>query len=368
MSKLFNPQLLFSLLALFSLIACGDDDTPAAKAEEEKTSVTIDHPDEVTNALNLEGATLKAGTPPAPSNDTNAPVLVENEGDLMAITGTDLIVPINETNSGDIAGVYIQVKGASEYYDVPASRLAKSGRIAFGRLQKTGRTLEDLTLSVGIPDNLRPGEFCILYCVYDQESRVSNIIEECITVLAFGGEESAFLTGNEWEMISQYQFEDDNGFIYEEETLAGVTSEKTYPSSIRCDDQFDQEVDITKLRRVDYLYATFSKEGGFRFEVSEYEKSQDFEKTNCTDGLVYKEKTVVESLDGAWSYDSNTSKITLIGIMEDDDIDNEAEESTFVVIYEVALENGNLKLFNEEGTKGSGEDYYYFEILFKPRS
>ncbi|TRX59430.1 hypothetical protein FNH22_09720 [Fulvivirga sp. M361] len=366
MNKLFKNQLLFSLLALFFLAACGDDDTPAA--EEEKIPVAIDNPDEVTNALTVEGATLKTGTPPAPSNDTAAPVLDENIGDLKVITGTDLIVPINETNSGDVAGVYIQVKGASEYYDVPASKLATGGRIAFGRLQKTGRTMEDLTLSVGIPDNLSPGEFCVLYCVYDQESRVSNIIEECITVLAFGGEESAFLTDNEWEMVSQYEFEEYSGSTYEEETLVGVTNEETYTSSIPCDDQSSQEVEVTELRRIDYIYAAFSKEGGFQFKISEYEKERDYEKTNCTDGLIYEEKTVVETFDGAWSYDSNTAKITLIGTIEDDDIDSEFEESTFVEIYDVVLENGNLKLSNEEGTKGSGEDYYYFEIIFKPRS
>ncbi len=157
-------------MLLSVLFGCSDDET---LINEDEVLIDINNPDVLTSSLNIEGATIVTGTPPASSTDFDAPVL-DDARDLFTFRGSELIVPIDEERQSDVAGVYIQVKGASEYFDVPSSSLGVTGgRVSFGRKSKAFRKQEDIALYVGIPDNLSPGEFCVLYSVYDKESRVS---------------------------------------------------------------------------------------------------------------------------------------------------------------------------------------------------
>lgn len=361
-NKLLRIPSFFTLVFFSTLFSCGDDDP--SLVEEDVVLIAIDNPDEITAALTIEGATLRNGTPPLPTADFNAPFLDEAEGDLLAITGSELIIPVDEETASEVAGVYIQVKGASDYFDVPASSLGSTGgRSIFGKANKNSRKQQDIAVYIGLPDNLSPGEFCVLYCVYDQENRISNIVEVCIEVLSFGGEGSEFLTANTWEMTSQSFYEEYDGFVYSDTTVVGFVYEEIYNYPLHCEGQPTQNVEVTLSYKINYLLFTLTSDGGFQVEESEYKRNIDFENTNCAEGLIYDEEIEINITEGAWSYNSQISELILISTYED--FDGSIRRATVVSTLSAYQENGNLILVFEEGTKGSGT-YSYSETIFSP--
>ena len=48
-------------------------------------------------------------------------------------------------------------------------------------------------MEIALPKSLEPGTFCVEYCVYDKEQRVSNIVEVCIDVVSLEEKTANFL-------------------------------------------------------------------------------------------------------------------------------------------------------------------------------
>lgn len=361
-----KKTLLFLAFVATTLFSCGDDDSATPVVEEEK--ISIEDANAVTDAITINGSTKVQGNPPAPSTDPEAPV-VGDASDATAITGNNLILPISETSGSAVAGVYLKVKGSDSYYDIPASALGNSGgRTAFGRISKNKRQLkvnEDVAVDIELPTNLEPGVFCVEYCVYDAQNRVSNIVEVCIEVLEFGGENSAFLSANQWEMVSEYYKEIYDGVTYEETVTVGESDVYTYETELYCNDGTYETVTVEEVSRVDYLFVTFAANGGFLVESSYYDKWMDYQNSTCQTGVLYTEETDTDDQVGAWSYDDNLKKLTLVSEEEDVDSDGNTYTETFVQVLDVEVVNGNLVLSYED----DDQDYYdYFEITFKPKN
>lgn len=109
------------------------------------------------------------GTPPAPSGSTDAPVLYDSNYDLIGSNGSSLYIPLNLTATNTIAGVYAQIVGSQQYYDIPLIQVSGSW-----------------VLSIGLPGNLLEGDFELAYCVYDQTGLVSSVIRRQVTVVRLG--------------------------------------------------------------------------------------------------------------------------------------------------------------------------------------
>lgn len=117
-----------------------------------------------------DGTETKEGTPPPPSTSPQAPKVTPNVTEQPTNNGNTETVPIRYSNlNGGIGGVYAQVEGATNYYNIPLSGGGSS-------------TSGTINIPIGIPDNFGSGTFTFVYCIYDRNGRVSNILRIRFTV------------------------------------------------------------------------------------------------------------------------------------------------------------------------------------------
>lgn len=151
-------------LLLVSLSQCkkGDDVSPNLidPSDAKKVGAALIMPD---------GTQTKDGNPPAPSTSTQAPKVTPGATDKSTANGSTETLPVPYSNlNGGIGGVYIQIEGASTYFDIPVQ----------GNAPASGT----INLPVGIPENINSGSFSMAYCIYDRSGRVSNIIRIRFTI------------------------------------------------------------------------------------------------------------------------------------------------------------------------------------------
>jgi len=259
----------------------------------------------LTEELGVTGAALLAGDPPAPSSDPNAPE-IEDPGDAVAFQGGDLTLGL-DVASGDVAGVYLQIPGADSYFDIPSSAL-QGGRIA----------MEDQAFAIQLPDNIEPGTFCVDYCVYDSEARVSNIVNVCIEVGELGGANSEFLIGT-WNVTMLVHVEDG-------ETRTEIIGEATpdiYSVEIVCaDGQTFEEVEIGESETIDFIKITFAENGALRFEEDGEDTYLDFSTSTC-EVQVYLTETYSDDWAGAWSYEEANNRLVMVINEEEDGVEEQ---------------------------------------------
>ena len=342
---------LLVLVIVGLLMACSDDDEPGSDR------IDIDDAELVSGSITIENAIRKEGNPPPPSTGSDAPSLYDNSDENFgAVSGNSFYLGL-DVNQGQPSGVYFQIKGADEYYDIPLNSGNSGGR--FGsrktapRLLKKARTTENNVIEIQIPENMEPGVFCAVYCVYDDEGRVSNTVENCIEVIEFGGDGSEFFSGQTWEMVS---VKDSEGETIEIQ-VAGQDFVDSTDVTLPCGEGDYQTVRAAETYRTNYFYLTISTSGAYTVESEEYSKEVDYENAMC-DNIVYKERTEVYSETGVWTYDNTTKILTVVTEWVDD-----YDGQTYTDIFKVGLElvNDQLVMTDEE----DGED---LEIIFKKKS
>lgn len=338
------------LLAAGVFMACGDDDEP-----ELKERIDIDDAELVSNSITIDNAVKMEGNPPAPSSDPDAPSLYDNSNeDFGAVSGKSFYLD-PDVNQGQPAGIYFQVKGSNEYFDIPLTPGSSGGRFGSRKpksiLFKNARTDESYVIEIQIPDNLEPGEFCALYCIYDEEERVSNVVEICIEVIEFGGEGSEFFSPQTWELVSITDIEGGQTEI----EIPGETYEETYETSLPCGDTF-QTVEVTAAYRTNYLYLTFSDNGAYELKSEEYEKYLDWENSTCQN-VTYKEETELYTETGIWTYDNATETLTVVTEYVDD-----YDGETYTDIFKVQME-----LVDDQLVITFEEDDEIFKVTLKKK-
>ena len=142
----------------------------AVYAETAADIIDPNNPDQVAGGLIING-TVRQGNPPAPAIGPTAPTVSGNQISASVSPDNTLFLPFNfETAPGTTSGYggcYVQVNGASSFWDIPANDPTAQGQIV---------------IPVGIPANFDFGTFCISYCIYDATGQVSNILQTCVTI------------------------------------------------------------------------------------------------------------------------------------------------------------------------------------------
>lgn len=347
----------------FVVTNCSDDD-------KKSTGVDINNPDEVSKSLTIENATFIKGTLPSPSASGSAPSLSDfNDGeDLLSIQGSKVIVN-TYVESGAANGFYVQVQGANGYYKVASTQATKRQRATDSkRKHKIGlssaRTKQDdggsVSFSIEVPKNIKSGEFCVSYCVYDAQNQVSNVITQCVTVVTLGGEGSSFLSKNAWSLHSVEEYE--NGKFTGTEEI-GVSYEDEWDTFLWCNQDTTKSIDVTvtEVYRTDYAYYNFAANGAFSGEAKNYEKYFDWENSECE--VEYIEENDINTVEGGWSFDKDSETLTIIY-----NIEYQGEGRTYVETY---VEQGQAKLegnnFIYTSEYSDGEDVYKDIITFKPK-
>lgn len=339
-------KIIIGVFAALALVACKkDDDTTKTTSTGSITNVELNStnvPDErtfdqldantITNDLTIEDATKIAGTPPAPSIEIDAPVLDDyNDGAYHGVQGENIRVNLN-VSQGEVAGIYMKVPGADEYFDIPVqsgSSKKDNDHSLFDHVTSTEalqfRSSSTDFLELELPDNLE-GEFCFNYCVYDSTGYVSNVVSQCVVIETIGG--NLPFNTRTWEAL-YFLYADEDG--QEKEEIGVIDYYRDTITS--CYDTIsgtyiDTEVIIEEEYRLDNLIFTFNTDGTFEYSSEGYEKNADYSYGNCNDGpITYTEDTDNEYVTGWWSYDDATKLLVLI---LNDEGDPEAVEMAVV--------------------------------------
>jgi hypothetical protein len=327
---------LLLLLSIFLLTDCKKDtkaDNPDATA------------DEITDWLKIDGAVKKLGNPPSPT--VGAPVLTN----LSPTTGgvTDGTFAFKFSASDDFEGIYLKVKGADSYLDIPLSSTGEklpSGKIGIrGNARKDGIAYRDTTgeiiVILDLDEASNPEEFCYEYCLYDAENEVSNIVEVCVTIADWGGLN---------QLVGKWKY--DKAIGYADEDVFEIDASWGRLDTISCND--------TVFIVNQYDFTEFFNSGAFLENNKSIIKSgiscPIFEFYNNQLDLLY---------NGKWSYNPATNGIIIInyelntnqGTPVETLITYEGGEVLFDGIIKT-INATNLVILKDYGSGYSIEDYF----------
>ena len=311
-----NPALLLVLL-FTGIWACKKSDNP------DNTSIDPSNAPALSAAINVWHGARLSGTPPAPTQTPGGPELdpFTSNQPIRTIAGRYAIIQPQVTG-GAIAGYYISVTGAQEYFKIDYSRPRVGRQGDFGRrsralrlfgMDSTGNNA-DSSIVITIPSNIQPGQFCISYCAYDSAGNISNIISTCITVASFGGDASSSYLVGTW---SNDGFSSDTAMGWED-----VLRTDTSYIGLNCDSNrlsmscptFNCTYQnypwlITSTDKSDF---TFTTNGGLKLENNYWEKNLDLATSTCSNLVFNTTWQQDDEILGAWSYNAATNKLVMI--------------------------------------------------------
>lgn len=303
--KSLSGLLALPLALTIILIACNDE--YSSKLEGNKSSgmmLDIKNPMVVSSEIIISNAESKKGDLPVSSTNADAPTIDKENfsGKLISTQGGSVLIDI-DISSGDIAGTYLKIVGAKTYFDIPfdtQGRIFEPGRV----FQDTG----DPVIEIDIPDNLGAGVFCAEVGVYDTQHRMSNTVLTCVEITELGGNNSDFLSVNEWKAV-HFKDIDRSGRSIEHDL--GELSIDSLSVKMVCNDDNFEEVTVTKSDRTDNLNFTFSENGFVTINMNAFESGLDLSASNC-EQQVYIERQSSTQFNGTWHYNSTSKELILV--------------------------------------------------------
>ncbi|MCP9235988.1 YfaP family protein [Lewinella sp. JB7] len=155
----------FALILLTNLFSCD-------KKEEE--FVDPSDPDALSAVLILpDGNVRQDGAPPPPTAAASAPSVTNRIPELISSNGSTTPLAFNYANAADdLAGCYVQIDGAGNYFIVPYNQASGSSG--------------QLSLPLGLPTNVLEGTFRVNFSVFNNAGEVSNTATASVVVLRLG--------------------------------------------------------------------------------------------------------------------------------------------------------------------------------------
>ena len=195
----------------------------SCKKENQSTAdpvITINSKDPValSKSIKVWHGTRLTGKAPSPVGGANAPVIeAPNVNVVHSFAGKFAIVKPAVT-SGNVAGYYVGINGAGEYFKVDYTKPRKTERhlpvnnvrqpkqhgIGF-RPDSTGGNSGyiDSAIVITLPPNFQtPDTFCVTYCAYDALGNVSAPVTSCIVVSKLGGDATTDWINGEWRLFA----------------------------------------------------------------------------------------------------------------------------------------------------------------------
>jgi hypothetical protein len=343
-------KLLFLPLAVVLFYACKPD------GSTETTKVNANDPKGVSTAIKVWHGARVNGNLPAANNNPAGPVLdpSSNNQSIKAIAGKYAVIQ-PEIMGGYLAGYYVKVNGASDYFkvDYKKSRNAGKNKARISRHNKslskgleidsTGGGNLDSSIVVVIPASIQPGQFCMTYCAFDSLGNVSNPISVCIDVLSFGGDASSAWLNATWHITGS---SDDTTMGWDPVYGVGDT---IYSQGYCINNHIVDSFGMGPVTYPAFIYVvtqsdlSFTSNGGLKFDYAENYKEFNYSSSSCSN-FVYNTLTDSDHMNGAWSYNSTTGKIVLI--LDFDDMGNADPEA---YEYKLTKLSNNKVYLHDEG-------------------
>ncbi|WP_109436901.1 hypothetical protein [Aquimarina sp. AU119] len=353
-------KLSFFLLASLLLVIIGcssDDDSPtggndvASNPEEE----TVLNPADVTSGITIENATVNNGTPPSPTGEiaftmdnTNQSAFLKNGFDI------SFNAPAN------YAGAYIQLAStdgtkATNYFDVSANK-SKSVRKNTGVFSRSSKMdNNNVEIDVNFGDAIPPGKFCYILCIYDDAGNISDPVEVCVEIEAWGGNPALVGTWNYTKLI-----EDGVTILPGEESDCGSTT-------INCANEQELVIENAFCYILDSFKLTINNDGTYEYRSDETDNDLDFNASTETCTAVFQpEGTSYYISKGNWAYDEEEKRMTLIEFeyveASGDQVFEGVEENGYVDFDGDAVVDGSsliVKIVETEADNTINLEYYF---------
>jgi hypothetical protein len=323
----FHNLTYFTAIIFISLIAFYS----CQKEPNEKVDKVISSkdPQALSSSIKVWHGIRTQGNPPAEKG--NALQLDNTLTDpLYAIAGRYAIIQ-PQVISGDVAGYYLKINGAPDYFKVDYTKPRNVRQIqhrnmrVFG-LDSAGGNL-DSAIVIVLPSNLHvPDTICMTYWAYDNTGNVSNPVDVCVIINSLGTDANGTWLNGNWKYTAEWDNSSPHDtIIYNKWTTMGgyycsngMLQWSDYPISgqpfIVADSFFYRKADLT-----------YGTNGGLKYEVDDSWKEIDYYNSSCSNFMFAPTQNEAESLTGAWSYNSTTHK--LIIVFEFDDAGIPVEEA-----------------------------------------
>ncbi|GAA0729605.1 hypothetical protein GCM10009430_39920 [Aquimarina litoralis] len=293
---------------LLAAVSCSDDDSNNGP---EVVTVTPDpteevslNPDDVSDGIIISNGTQVPGDAPAPTG-TLPFSLSETTQSGFQKNGFD----INFTAPTNYAGAYIQLQSADgtmadEYWNVTGpNRSNNKAKTLFGKSKNQSKN-QDVEIDIDFEDTVSPGTFCYLICIYDTEGNISQPVEVCVEVEAWGGNPNLVGTWNLTKEEITYAGETDTDIVGEE-TCDSSTVTCNNDTSLTIDDAYCYTINLAKI--------TFNADGTLSETYNESTKDFNYSETveNCQ-ASYFDEEEYAYAATGYWAYDEEESSLTLV--------------------------------------------------------
>jgi len=304
---------------LLVAVSCSDDDTGTAfptVIPDTSEEVAL-NPDEVSGNIIINNGTLVPGDAPTPTGSLPFSL---NETTQSGFQKNGFNIIFDAPSNYD--GAYIQVQStdgtmADNYWNVSSTNRSntktskKRKRISSRQISKLND--QQIEIDVDFEDAVTAGTFCYAICIYDTDGNISQPIEVCVEVEAWGGNPNLVGTWNYTKQIV-------NG-----ETIPlGEINFCEGPESITC----SNGETLTVLEEEGWCYAStkitldLKADGTFVFtDLSFQKRNFNFQESiaSCTpiSDPVVDNFGSEDTLEGFWAYDEEENKLNLIVFSEE---------------------------------------------------
>lgn len=193
--KRIKSYLFIAILLSLCVFSCEKDDDK----DNGDGSINPNDANALTEVLVVPNSDLIQGDMPSSSVSADRPEMTIVDPTLSYSAGGQIRLPITfQTSSSGISGIYFQVNGAAQYFDVNINSYTTSGIIV---------------LPITIPGNVLSGNFCITTGIIDMNGLVSNTFQTCITVTQPMGCNVQKVSGGEGVTSTMHDMGDEAGIV-----------------------------------------------------------------------------------------------------------------------------------------------------------
>ncbi len=381
MRKIF----LFSTLIALALASCKKTDTSSSST----TTLATSNASAVSAALKVWHGTNVQGT--APSGTNGSLQIDQTAQELQSYKGGYAVIQPNVLN-GTVAGYYLHVNGASNYFKVdfskslqrpafigqrPATKSKHAG--LFFRPAGDSSTYDDSLIVIQLPANIDTGTFCMEYWAYDNSGNISDSASVCITVNQLGATDSSEWAGN-WKLTAfknsdqpygSYGGISDTSWYYNPSDSTNIAD---YVSGYYCvngylsDDStsyYDQyghtmsgtgePILIPEYLFYPYVNLTLSANGAWLVneEIVYKGYSGIFGEYQCNDIPYNSNDTSESSSTGGWSYNATKNIFTIMSHETDGSVEYTNVEQLNVILktatqFTIQDSDGEAETFNKQ--------------------
>jgi hypothetical protein len=254
MKRFFYFSVIIITAAIFSCKK--ETTTDATNNTSSKDPVSLSKSIKVWHGLRVQGkAPLPAGGANAPEIETPDAEIIHSFAGKFAIVKPTVV-------SGNIAGYYVGVNGAADYFKIDytkpriTERRKPSKHYGMGfRPDSTGGNSDylDSSIVITLPANFQtPDTFCITYCAYDEFGNISQPVTSCIVVSKLGGDASTGFLEGTWRLFAQPNFDSSSSQEYDTIQYGKWEKENNY-QKYHCNTKSDGTTEIARF--CDDVYA-----------------------------------------------------------------------------------------------------------------